>query len=202
MLEGPTGHRGVSLSPHLPTPGHGGGQPRQPALCQTGSAGVNTISLEESECLVPTHSTDPRLPSAAPSSPGDPWVRGEKMSPATPRHPFDITIHQAAAPLDLLLSQKSREVRNPSSLGLGSPATLPVLPGWSRTPLLGVGGPCIGQVLRKTFPCLYPCRLKSTINIPPPPLPHRFPIQNFHSSKTWATPPMCHLPCIPLRPPA
>lgn len=107
---------------------------------------LTTSSQRKESASVPTHARDPKLLSAAPSSRGVPGIGWEKMSPATPRHPFDITVHQAEAPLALVLSQKSRKGRKPASLSPDSPATLRVLPNgptsWGGRSL---GAPCTGH---------------------------------------------------------
>lgn len=144
------------------------------------------------------------LPHPAQGIPGIEW---ERTSPAIPRHPFDITVHQAEAPLALVLSQKSRKGRKSASLGRGSPATLCVLPGWPHVPIPGVAGchwrvPAPAGQPRSQGPSGKPphlsihADLKAPSNIcPPPHPPHSFP----HPK---APPPARHLPCILLHPPA
>lgn len=103
--------------------------PWQPALCP---AGFNNIILGHREIpsTNPWHTT---LSTACPAQ-RTPRIFQEWMSSAHAKHISDIRVYQAAAPLALVLSQKSRKRRKPASLRPNSPGQpqIPLL-GWEVT---------------------------------------------------------------------
>lgn len=102
--------------------------PRQPALCP---AGLNNIILEHRE-IPSTNSWHTTLSTASPAH-RTPWIFRERTSPAHPKHISDIRVYQAATPLALVLSQKSRKRRKAAS-------PRPSSPGQPQNTLLGWGG--------------------------------------------------------------